>query len=162
MNSVLKKALQFGAISIVSAAIGYEYARYEVRQAISGVFESVSAPDISDSSNQLSEPNYLIQEPPYNSSSSFKPNWNCVKVEDPQIVKGDLIFSVTNNCKSKINSVSWDVNIYQVDSEVIYDTGLLLVTDLAPGDSKQDSVYVDLPTGEFEWRLIGSNLFSYE
>ena len=95
-------------------------------------------------------------------NSISTPSFFCVLKSEGEVVQDKLVFQVTNNCESTIDLISWDVNFYEPGVDKILDTSILQISDLSPGSTKQDYVYLDsdLIPEHFEYNFIENILLS--
>lgn len=130
-------------------AIGYEYAKFEIREAFSNSLESYGAYEV-PSGEQYVESEVAAQ--------ANAPSFGCIELGEPQIVDERLIFGITNTCAVEISYVDWNVNIYRSDESKIFDTESLRVFDIPPSGYKQEKLLADLPEGEFSWEALPDSI----
>lgn len=88
-------------------------------------------------------------------------SFSCLNLEFLQAVGGyQLLFNITNNCESKVEYASWNLNIRSTLEGPIVASESILLFDLMPGQTKQESVFImDLPEGEFYWEAIEDTIW---
>ena len=118
-----------------------------------------------DQVGEMQEPSHTQPETDTQSTSSDYPQYedelekedpdyfSCVVLSEPTYLEEQIIFTATNNCATKIDSISWDINILTTDLNLI-DTSTADFSDLMVGETKQAEVYLSVPVGEFNWEAI--------